>query len=130
VAAVAAGGAVGGSLRYGLGLAFPVLPGQFPWVIFAENLAGAFLLGLLLALMLDRWRALGLLRPFLATGVLGSFTTFSNLSLDTVHLVAQGRLALALLYSAASLVLGLAAAFAGMQAGRALARRGRTGPLP
>jgi fluoride exporter len=130
VAAVAAGGAIGGSLRHGLGLAYPVLPGAFPWVTLSENLLGAFGLGLLLTLLLTRWQGAGTLRPFLATGVLGSFTTFSTLSLEVVQLAAGGQPGLALVYSAASLVLGLAAALAGVKLGHRLARRSRTGSGP
>jgi fluoride ion exporter CrcB/FEX len=50
-------------------------------------LAETFLLGLVLTLVLARWRLSWDIRPFLTTGILGSFTTFSNLTLDVVVLV-------------------------------------------
>lgn len=121
VLAVAAGGAVGGSLRYSLIRAFPVDPGAFPWVIFLENVTGAFLLGLILALVLERWRWSWDIRPFLTTGILGSFTTFSNLTLDVVSLGSEGLYAVALAYSFASLGFGVASAFLGVALGHALA---------
>jgi len=115
--AVAAGGAVGGSMRHALILAFPTDPGLFPWVIFGENIAGAFLLGLLFTVLTVPWRDSPTLRLFLCTGVLGSFTTFSNYSLDIVALVGQGNPGLALAYSLGSIGAGLLACFVGMRLG-------------
>jgi fluoride exporter len=125
VLAVAAGGAVGGALRYGFILAFPVVPGAFPFVIFMENLVGAFLLALVLALLLRRWRGARHLGAFLTTGVLGSFTTFSNFTLDFVALTIGGSAALALAYGVASVAFGLAAAVLGSAVAHALLRGGR-----
>ena len=125
ILAVAAGGAIGGALRYALILAFPVEPGGFPWVIFFENISGAFLLGFVLTYVLDRWRLPWDIRPFLTTGVLGSFTTFSNFTVDIVQLGWQSAYATALTYSAASMGLGVAAALAGVVLGHALAGRRR-----
>jgi fluoride exporter len=123
VAEVAAGGMIGAGLRYAFILAFPPAPGRFPLTILVENVVGAFLLGFALSLLLRRagggWDA----RPFLATGILGSFTTFSNLSLDVVSLAGAGRTEAAVGYAAASIVLGLGAAFAGLVAGRRLLYR-------
>jgi fluoride exporter len=121
ILAVAAGGAVGGSLRHALILAFPGEPGQFPWVIFGENIAGAFLLGLLLTVLVLRWPARQALRLFLGTGILGSLTTFSNYSLDIVALAGQGSFGLALGYSLGSIGAGLAACYLGIVSARALA---------
>ena len=64
-------------------------------------------------------------RPFLTTGVLGSFTTFSNFSVDVVKLGWQSAYATAFTYSAASMALGVAAALAGVALGHALAGRGQ-----
>lgn len=115
---VAAGGAVGAVLRYLFVLAFPVTPGAFPLTIFFENVTGAFLLGLVMTLVLEhpgwRWEV----RPFLATGVLGSFTTFSNVSLDLMLLSAGGNGLLAAVYAGASVLAGLAAALSGMWTAR------------
>jgi fluoride exporter len=118
VAAVAAGGAAGGTLRYAFILAFPTDPGTFPRVILAENLIGAFLLGLVLTGVLERWRLPRRARPFLTAGLLGSFTTFSNLSVDLVQLASMDRAWVALAYGAASTCLGVAAALLGLRLGR------------
>ncbi len=115
---MAAGGALGVMARYAFLVLFPTTPGSFPWTIFAENLAGAFLLGLALMLLRRFWRADGKLGLFVGTGVLGSFTTFSNYSLDVVKLVHNGWPELAFVYALASLVLGVVAALAGVGLGR------------
>lgn len=128
VPAVALGGAIGGSGRALLIHSFPVQPASLPWVILAENLTGAFLLGLILTLLLRRPGWPPSLRPLLCTGVLGSFTTFSNLSLDLVALGTAGEFALALFYALGSVILGLAAALLGIRLGRQLSPE--TGPLP
>ncbi|CAN5630682.1 CrcB family protein [soil metagenome] len=120
--AVAAGGAIGATLRYSFIVAFPVVPGSFPLTIFTENIAGAFLLCLVLTLVLEHWRWRWDIRPFLTTGILGSFTTFSNLSLDIVALGRDGWLLIALGYSAASVAVGLLFAFLGIWVARRLAR--------
>jgi CrcB protein len=122
LAAVAAGGALGVMARYAFLVLFPTTPGRFPWTIFAENLVGAFLLGFVLMLLTRLWRADGKLGLFVGTGVLGSFTTFSNYSLDVVKLAQGGWLGLALLYASLSLVLGMAAALAGVWLGQQAAR--------
>jgi CrcB protein len=120
--AVAAGGALGGLMRHALIVAFPASPHQFPWVIFAENISGAFLLGLLLTVLQIRWPRRLKLRLFLATGILGAFTTFSNYSVDIVLLAHQGSAGLALGYSLASIGIGLVACYAGVVLGRAVTR--------
>lgn len=76
--AVAVGGALGALARYGLTLAWPARPGAFPWVTFAINVAGCFLIGVLMVLVTEVRPAHPLVRPFLGTGVLGGFTTFST----------------------------------------------------
>jgi len=114
ILAVAAGGMIGAALRVGFVVAFPVVPGHFPWTTFVENVLGAFLLGLLLVLLLERWRPSWQVHPFLCTGILGSFTTFSNFSVEWVALAGSERPWLAMIYPLASIVAGLAAALLGM----------------
>ncbi|MEX1017211.1 MAG: CrcB family protein [Phycisphaeraceae bacterium] len=124
VLAVALGGMIGAAGRYAFMIGFPVEPGRFPLTTFAENVAGAFALGFVGVLLLDRLRRGRLMRPFLCTGVLGSFTTFSALSLETVTLAGDGRLWLAVAYPLASVVAGLTAALAGMMLARRWPGRG------
>lgn len=104
--AVALGGALGALARWLVTEAAPASSG-FPWTVFWINVAGSALLALLPALPAVRERAaLGL---FLGTGVLGGFTTMSAASVDTVHLLDDGRLGLALLYAGGTLLAALGA---------------------
>jgi len=106
LAAVFAGGAAGALLRV---LAAESLPaGNFPWPTLAVNLAGAFLLGAVMARV-----ASGAGRALLGAGLCGGLTTFSTLQLELLDLLGAGRIAVAATYAAASLALGLAAVGAG-----------------
>lgn len=108
---VLAGGTIGTAARLALGLA---LPDQgFPWAILVANVTGALLIGLVAA----RLPASAELRLFLATGVLGGFTTYSAFTTGTLALWTDAPLA-ACAYAAGSLVLGLAAAALGLRIGR------------
>ena len=116
VLAVFVGGLVGAGLRLGNDALLPhQVPGGFPWSTLIINVAGSFALGLLVARV---WPvAPGWLRFGLGTGLLGSFTTFSALMVSLVQLSFVYP-AEALLYLAASLVLGLGAAWLGLRMGR------------
>ena len=121
LAAVAVGGALGAPARYGIALAVTITPGTFPWGTFWINVSGSFALGAVLAVLLLRFPADRYFRPFLATGFLGAYTTYSTFAVETDLLVRNGHVGLALAYVAASLVVGLAAAWGGLTVGRAAA---------
>lgn len=106
--AVALGGAAGSVLRYGLGLALP-----FPFATLAVNVIGSFLIGLVWVGLGPRWH------PLLMAGLMGGFTTFSAFSLDVLRLAESGRISAGLVYGAASVILSLAAVWAGVLIGRA-----------
>ena len=89
--AVFAGGMLGGTTRYLIGLAIPAQPGQIPWGILGVNLVGAFIMGLLLHGWVRRGHVSHPWRPFLATGILGSFTTWSTFMADTYEPVRRRR---------------------------------------
>lgn len=90
---VALGGAVGATARWGIGVwAFRHWEMDFPWHTLAINLLGAFLLGLLMALSVDRGIVSPAWRALLGVGVLGGFTTFSTLSYETLTLIQNGFL--------------------------------------
>lgn len=93
--------------------------GAFPWGTLVVNLTGCFLLGLLFTVSSGRLDANPALRTALTVGFLGAYTTFSTFSLQAVRLTEDGAVGLALGYVAASVVVGLLAAWAGMAAGRA-----------
>jgi len=119
VAQVAAGGAIGAAARYLAGVAVLRAAGPgFPWGTLAVNVAGSFLMGVLIVVLAH----LGGTRfaPFLAVGVLGGFTTFSSFSLDAVTLYERGAVGAAAGYVAGSVVLSLAALFAGLAIARAV----------
>jgi fluoride exporter len=118
VLAVAAGGVVGGCGRYGLDLLVPTKAAGFPWPTFAANVAGSFCLALLLVLALEVWPPTRFVRPFLAVGVLGSFTTFSTWMVEFDRLLADGAHLVASVYMASSVLAGLAAASLGLVIGR------------
>lgn len=121
LALVALGGAVGAMLRYAVALVLGArLEGPFPWHTFAVNIIGAFLLGLLMGGALDHGGVGTTGRLLLGTGVLGGFTTFSTLSFESIALFEQGLWVLGAANMFGSAVTGLAAAAAGLAAGRAI----------
>jgi CrcB protein len=104
---VALGGALGASLRYLTLVLWPT-----PWAILAVNVSGSFAMGLLaVRLPPTVW-------PFLLTGLLGGFTTFSAFSLDTLRLLEGGRTGAAFIYMGGSVGLSLIACAAGLWLGR------------
>ena len=122
VALVAAGGAVGTALRYGLTLVLPPRLGV-PVAIAAVNILGAILLGLLLEVLVEGGIDEGRrrrLRLGIGTGILGGFTTYSTLATDNVAL-ALTHPAVAVAYGLGTVIIGAAASLAGIAlAGRAL----------
>jgi CrcB protein len=120
---IAVGGALGAPARYGIARLLPVQPGVFPWATFWTNVSGSLLIGLFVTGVLERMHRDRYVRPFFVVGFLGSFTTYSTLATETVTLVKDGNVGLAVAYTAASIVVGLSAAFAGLGIGRRLSDR-------
>jgi CrcB protein len=120
LAAIAAGGALGAPARYGVAQLIHVAPNTFPWATFWTNISGSFALGLLLILMLERFPPTRYLRPFLATGFLGAYTTYSTFAVETDLLAKNGHVGLALTYAIASLLAGFAAVWAGIAIARTI----------
>lgn len=129
VAAIFAGGFLGTLGRYGVAQAWPAGPGHFPAATFVINTSGAFLLGLLLTVLLERFpHRMATLRPFLATGLLGGWTTYSTLAVESVTLAKGGHVAQGAGYVAITLVCGVTAAAFGIGAGRSRALALPTAP--
>ena len=124
---VALGGVLGALARYALGVGWPTESGAFPWTTFAVNVSGCLLVGVLLVRLLEAGAVHPLWRPFLGTGVLGGYTTFSTYAVDTRTLVAGGHAGLAAAYALGTLVAALLAVQVGVIAGRAVFRVGRGG---
>ena len=118
---VALGGAIGASLRHLSGLAALRLLGtDFPWGTAFVNVVGSFLMGLFIEALARRYGVSNEMRLFVATGFLGGFTTFSSFSLDAVVLMERGSAGMAFLYVVGSVMVGIAALFAGLAVARAI----------
>ncbi|MFF0745605.1 CrcB family protein [Streptomyces sp. NPDC004111] len=127
--AVAVGGALGASARYGGLLLWPASAGGFPWAVFGINVLGSALIGVLMVLVAEDGRsAHPLVRPFLGVGVLGGFTSFSTYAMDVSGLLGRGELLTAAAYGlgTAAGALGAVWAAAGTTR-RAVRRRTRAG---
>jgi fluoride exporter len=117
--AVGLGGAVGAPARYGIAQLVDITPGTFPWGTFWINVSGSFALGLLLVVLSRRLQPGGYLRPLLATGFLGAYTTYSTFAVEVDLLVKNGHWPIALAYAVTSFTVGWLAVWAGMSLGRA-----------
>lgn len=126
IAVVSLGGMIGASARYGAGLAWPSPAGAFPWTTFAVNVIGCALMGVLMVVLTEAYSSHRLLRPFLGTGMLGGFTTFSTYAVDAQGLLAHPAAATALLYFGATAVAAIAAVWAGAVLARRLLLRERS----
>ena len=119
--AVAAGDGLGALTRYLADRSIETrASGLFPWSTFTINLSGCFVVGVVIAALVDRHQTPEWLRLGLVMGVLGGYTTFSTFGQETLDLIEEGRLAIALTYAAASVAIGVAAVFAGSRLGRVL----------
>lgn len=117
---VAIGGALGASLRYLAGIGVIRVFGQtgFPLGIIFVNVFGSFLMGVFVVAAAQR--GLNSLSPFVMTGLLGGFTTFSAFSLEAVTLYERGDVAQAALYVTLSVVLSIGGLVAGLWIARAV----------
>jgi CrcB protein len=121
LAAVFGGGVVGALARTCLTKAFPVAHGDWPWVTFSVNVAGAFLLAYFVTRLQERLPLSAYKRPFLGTGLCGALTTFSTMQLELLQMLDSSRVGLALAYAGVS----VAAGFAAVMLGSGVARRVR-----
>ncbi|MEU9850684.1 fluoride efflux transporter CrcB [Streptomyces sp. NPDC047985] len=109
VAAVAVGGAVGATARYGAALLWPTATGAFPWTTLTVNVVGCAVIGIFMVVITDVWSAHRLVRPFFGTGVLGGFTTFSTYAVDIQRLMDGRETRTGLAYLALTPVVALTA---------------------
>jgi CrcB protein len=116
----ALGGALGALARWGVTTALPHSPGGWPWATLLVNITGCLSIGVLLAVLLARFPDSPWLRPFLAVGVLGGYTTYSTFAVDVVQLAEAGRGLLAAAYVLASVLGGVLAVVLGLLVGRSV----------
>jgi CrcB protein len=122
VLAVAFGGALGSVARYAVSnLFFQRVGAGFPWGTFAINVSGAFVIGVVMQLAATRVGVSPVVRLFVATGVLGGYTTFSAFAYEAYALTGEGLALQGIAYAAGSVVAGVAAAYLGVVAVRAFA---------
>lgn len=122
---VGLGGSIGTLFRYLLSEAIPT-PDGIPIGILIINVVGAFLLGTFigyLALRGTRDQREQRLRLFVATGLMGGFTTYSSFADDSALLFDQSRIAVAVLYIAATLVVGGIASWLGIMTGSSIGNK-------
>lgn len=116
------GSGIGGMLRHGVNVASAYLVGNgFPAGTLFVNILGSLLMGLLAGMFAFKGHGGHDLRLFLATGVLGGFTTFSAFSLDAVTLYRRGEFAAATAYVAGSIAVSVGALILGLYLIRRLA---------
>jgi fluoride exporter len=115
----ALGGALGALARWGVATALPSSPRGWPWATLVVNLTGCLLIGVLLAVLASRFPSSTLLRPFLAVGILGGYTTFSTFAADLVGLVESGAWLTAVGYLLASVLGGIGCVVLGLVGARA-----------
>lgn len=116
---VFSGGGLGAALRYWTqGLVYSRTGTAFPYGTLAVNVAGCFVIGLLMISLEERFLAVPSLRLFLTIGILGGFTTFSSFSYETLVLLRDGELFYAFGNIGLSLGSCLAATWIGMLVGR------------
>ncbi len=111
---VLAGAGLGGVARYALGTWIMVkYGGRFPLGTFSINVSGAFLIGLIMTLLTERFQPHPSWRLFLVVGVLGGYTTFSSFEYETFQAVRGGERWMGLLYVAGSVIAGYLAVWLG-----------------
>jgi CrcB protein len=104
---IAVGGAAGALARYGIETQWSWEPPGFPWATLVINLLGCALIGIVLVLLLEVARAPWWVRPLVAVGLIGGFTTFSTFAVEAIELVDGSAAGTALLYVAVSVFAGL-----------------------
>lgn len=114
ILAIGIGSFIGGISRYLLSqLVQSKFLSTFPFGTLGVNIIGCFLIGLVFGLA-DRGNLTQEWRLFLATGMMGGFTTFSAFSNETVSMLRDGQLWYASVYIVSSVLLGLIATFIGI----------------
>ena len=117
------GGAIGAGARHLVNVACAAcLSPVFPWATLIVNVAGSFLMGIVVGAIVPWLGGSAAWRTFLATGILGGFTTFSAFSLDVQHLIERQANILLVLYVVGSVAASVGALMAGLGLSRLVMR--------
>lgn len=112
---VLAGSGLGGLLRFAAGnWVLSRLDWRYPAGTFLINVTGSFFIGLLMALLTERWEVHPYWRLFLVVGLLGGFTTFSTFEFETFQAARNGERGIAALYVMSSVGFGYLAVWLGV----------------
>ena len=111
---IAIGATLGAWLRWALGVWLNQHANQLPWGTLAANLLGGYLVGLVVGVIAAHPHWPPFWRFMVVTGFLGGLTTFSTFSSETVALIEEGRLAMAVGYAGISLLGSLGLTFLGL----------------
>ncbi len=118
---VGVAGFFGAISRYWLdGLVSRFVGGSFPWGTFVVNMSGCFLIGLLTTALTERVLPHPTIRMAVTVGFVGAYTTFSTFAYESLRQLQDGAVGLAIINVALSVATGIAAAWIGVAAGRAL----------
>ncbi|MHB8695500.1 MAG: fluoride efflux transporter CrcB [Solirubrobacteraceae bacterium] len=109
--AIFVGGAAGAVLRVELSQAYLSAADSWPWIVFAINVSGAFILGYAVTRLQERLPLSTYRRPLIGTGFCGAYTTFSTMQLELLKMIDHGRYGLAAAYAATSIAAGYMALF-------------------
>ena len=110
---IATGGALGSILRFFVSYICKIYFLYFPVGTLLVNVIGSFLAGLLVSYLNNKEISEIIIKYFFIIGFLGSFTTFSAFSIDTLELFRQNEISLSVLYIMLSIILSIFAAYAG-----------------
>ena len=128
---IAIGGALGALSRYFLSIWIYNRTNQvFPLGTFVVNIVGCFLLGLFYTLSLEKVDIAPQVRMGISVGFLGAFTTFSTFSLETLNVIRENNLIIALLNIVLSVTIGLLAVWLGATAANFFSNLGRRSDEP
>ena len=116
---IATGGAVGAIFRFVSSNFFKILFPNFPIGTLFVNFIGSFFIGFLLYILENQYsNNSSFIKYFLIIGLLGSFTTFSAFSIETVQLLNDKKFILSIIYILLSVLLCISGAFVGYSINR------------
>ena len=110
---IAIGGSLGSILRFCVSNFFKIYFPYFPIGTLFVNIIGSFFIGLFVSFLNNKEISEIIIRYFLIIGLLGSFTTFSAFSIETLELFKQDKIVLSLFYISLSIILSISAAYIG-----------------